>query len=114
MIAAQLIDGAYLPRPCPELLVEDETVEVLNYDGVVIAGLGATVYAHAGVTVRPEVGSVVHLATGADIDEPLTGALERADYTITTWHPTGQGRGAADISHDAAVAPPAEKSYSKT
>lgn len=93
MIAAQLIDGTYLPSPCPELLVEDETVEVLNYDGVVVAGLGSTVYAHAGVTVRPEIGSVVHLAAGADVDEPLTGALERADYTLTTWHPAGEVHG---------------------
>lgn len=87
MITVQLIDGAFLPQPHPVLTIEDEAVEIFNYDGLVVAGLGATVYAHPGITVRPEVGSAVHLAPGADVDEPLVGALERADYTLTSWTP---------------------------
>lgn len=87
MTAAQLIDGAYLPRPYPELTIEDEVVEVLNFDGLVVAGIGSTVYAHPGVTVRPELGSTVYLAAGADIDEPIPGALEHGDYTVTPWAP---------------------------
>lgn len=79
----QQLDGAFLPHD--EVQIEDDTVEVDNYDGLVVAGLGSIVYARPGVTVRPEPGSTVYLAPGADLDAPAEGALERCDYTVTPW-----------------------------
>lgn len=79
----QQLDGAFLPHD--EVQIEDDSVEVDNYDGLVVAGLGAIVYARPGVTVRPELGSTVYLAPGADLDAPADGALERGDYTVTPW-----------------------------
>lgn len=88
----QLLDGDFLPQPHGELVIEDESVEIFNYDGTVVAGIGSKVYAHPGVTVRPEIGGAVYLAAGADLDAELSQALERGDYSVTVWDHT---RGAA-------------------
>lgn len=79
-------------RPQPEistdgddLIVQDHRVEILAWPGVVRAGIGAEIFAHAGVVVDPTDGAVVHLAPGAGLEEHRPGALERGDYTVVAW-----------------------------
>lgn len=70
-----------------ELFVEDREVEVQAHGGVVVAGLGAVIYAHPGVTVDVEIGGTVYLAPGAFLIEERPGALERCDVTVVDWLP---------------------------
>ena len=70
-----------------DLLVEDEEVEVRAYPGVVRAGMGATVWAHAGVVVDAEDGAVVYLAPLARLEEWRPGALDRGTVQIIPWTP---------------------------
>lgn len=70
-----------------ELYLEDTRVEVLAHGGVVVAGLGAVVYAHPGITVDVELGGTVYLAPGAFLLEERPGALERCDITVVDWLP---------------------------
>lgn len=71
-----------------DLLVEDAEVEVRAYPGVVRAGIGATVWAHPGVTVDAVDGAVVYLAPGASLEESRSGAVERVDISVISWNPT--------------------------
>lgn len=72
----------------PELHLEDCAVVVCSYPGVVVAGVGATVWARPGVVVDAQPASVVHLAPGAQLLEERPGALERGDITVLTWDPS--------------------------
>lgn len=69
----------------PELYLEDCEVLIRSYPAVVVAGLGATVWAHHGVVVDAQAGSVVHLAPGAQLLEERAGALERGEMTVLDW-----------------------------
>lgn len=89
-----LLDGRRVPMPHPDVLVEDNRVVVRHYDGVVRAGLGAVVFAGAGVTVDALSGSEVHLAPGGALAEPpAPGALESLEVCVVTWDggPVAQG-----------------------
>lgn len=68
-----------------ELFIEDRRVEVIAHGGVVVASLGAVVYAHPGITVDVELGGTVYLAPGAFLLEERPGALERCDITVVDW-----------------------------
>lgn len=82
----ELLDGSDVPQPHPDVVVEDQVVEVRRYDGVVRAGLGAVVYAACGVVVDAGSGSEVHLAAGASLEEaPAPGALESLDLSVVAW-----------------------------
>lgn len=71
----------------PELELEDCAAVVKAYPGVVVAGPGATVWAHPGVVVDPQDGSVVHLAAGAQLLEDRPGALEQGLISVLAWDP---------------------------
>lgn len=81
-----LLDGKSVSRPHPEVVVEDQTLQVCRYDGVVRAGLGAVIYASDGVVVDAGSGSEIHLAPGAALEEePPPGALESLDVCVVRW-----------------------------
>ncbi len=76
-----------LAGPDGALVVEDDVVEVVHWDGVVELGVGATGWIHAGVTVDVQPGAVAYLAAGADQEPVRPGDLERCDVTVTAWTP---------------------------
>lgn len=81
-----VLDGRSIERPHPAVLVEDNTVVVMHYDGIVRAGVGAIVYAASGVVVDPQAGSEVHLAQGAYLEEsPAPGAMESLEVSVVPW-----------------------------
>lgn len=83
-----VIDDA---RAEEEAYIEDQAVEVRSYGGVVIAGLGSTIWAHPGVTVDVENGATVYLAPGAFLLEERPGALEHGDFSVVDWLPPTTG-----------------------
>lgn len=98
-----LLDGRQVPTPHPDVLVEDNRMVVTHYDGVVRAGLGAVVFAGAGVTVDALSGSEVHLAPGGCLVEPpAPGALESLEVCVVAWDggPVTQGPSRESVTVD--------------
>lgn len=71
----------------PDLYLEDCEVLIRSYPSVVVAGLGSIVWAHHGVVVDAQAGSIVHLAPGAQLLEERPGALECGELTVLAWDP---------------------------